>query len=726
VSEDPLYVKRIFAVAESEELTSKQDIKKSSALETGNETTHANVVDNLQDSSGLSNEDMLRFQRRATDTDYKAKESVRVASKSQNTLLNRNQLSKLVRNLVRATQTISNPTESDIQTRFSFWDFGGQFLFYATHCLFHSRRAIYLLVFDLSTNLSSVVYDTDSPVADDERTMQYYFEFWMNSIHSFVGTEDGSEPTVLLVGTHKDKIPGDDHAKQKYTDKYFEEIRKLFDGTSLSKHIFPEDFAIDNTVSDDVSLADLRRRIIEIGNQISKTSEIPAKWIPLELSMDRSKDLKVITFSQIQDIDSKNEFPINNVEEIKLFLRYHHAKGTYIYFDEPQLSEYIFVDPQFIVNAFKSIITCSRFITNDSSLRPMWLKLLSEGKLENRLIDVQWSKDEDLIKHKNILLMALNKHNILSEVTKYDEETNKSSPTGWYIVPSFLRNSVPLENKERFFRGRLRTLIRFVMKFKNSTIVPLVYHRLLSACVGRWSIAEDVTQPMIFQNLCVVRIDRAHAGVLELDLNCIELWLVSLGPAAVNCEQADGFRRFAESVVKYEFRKLKQADDQNIIPYSVCFKCNDESHGVSGSKKIEEMDLDGNEYVICPDLKLHNSFTVAAAKSQWFTDINLSKQEAHVLLTDKVMSKISQHIGKDWEQLGLQLGLSRAQIDHIIEEYPRSAKSRRFCMLELWRNVMGKSATMGNLVNAMKKCSSVHIDWNEMKNLTEDKKGKAN
>lgn len=41
------------------------------------------------------------------------------------------------------------------------WDFGGQFVYYATHQIFHSRNAIYLLVFNLNENLDDLLVDED-------------------------------------------------------------------------------------------------------------------------------------------------------------------------------------------------------------------------------------------------------------------------------------------------------------------------------------------------------------------------------------------------------------------------------------------------------------------------------------------------------------------------------------------------------------------------------------
>lgn len=104
----------------------------------------------------------------------------------------------------------------------TFWDFGGQFIYYATHQIFHSRDAIYLLVFDLTKDLESILVDYD--FQDRKDKMKNSLLFWLNSIHAFVGTEDGLQPTVILVGTHRDKFQGDVDAK-------FEEIIDLFAGT---------------------------------------------------------------------------------------------------------------------------------------------------------------------------------------------------------------------------------------------------------------------------------------------------------------------------------------------------------------------------------------------------------------------------------------------------------------------------------------------------------------
>ena len=64
---------------------------------------------------------------------------------------------------------------------FSAWDFAGQEIYYATHALFLSSNAIYLLVFDLR-------HPNESRI-----------EFWLNSVAS-----RATGAPAILVGTHLD------------------------------------------------------------------------------------------------------------------------------------------------------------------------------------------------------------------------------------------------------------------------------------------------------------------------------------------------------------------------------------------------------------------------------------------------------------------------------------------------------------------------------------------
>ncbi|XP_053375676.1 probable serine/threonine-protein kinase pats1 [Mercenaria mercenaria] len=383
------YVKRLVSVAVSEETESKEQQTLSVAKPNASQGQKPKV----REDSPTSHNEVRDTQENVSET-----KSVSSTENEKN-----NDISNKVPVLspegkeafVKALRTNQSFSEPERQTVFNIWDFGGQYIFYATDTIFHSRRAIYLLVFDLTLDLNQCITDEQFPVETDARNMKYFIQFWMSSIHSFVGSADGSVPKVILVGTHKDKLKGKRYEREKYIQSYFEGIRNMFDGTNMSYHIHFNDFAVDNTVANDPSLNSLRETIIRIGDEQSETFAIPLKWIQLEKSLLERKHFKLISLKFVLAIDSENEFPLNDIEQVKLFLRYHHAKGTFVYFDEAPISEYVVLDPQYLIDAFKCIITSERFCTNDPDIRPFWNMLLTEGRLEKHLIDRQWGKPED-------------------------------------------------------------------------------------------------------------------------------------------------------------------------------------------------------------------------------------------------------------------------------------------------------------------------------------------
>ncbi|XP_045170816.1 uncharacterized protein LOC123533243 [Mercenaria mercenaria] len=557
--------------------------------------------------------------------------------------------------------------------------------------------------------------------------MKYFLQFWMSSIHSFVGSADGSLPKVILVGTHKDKLRGNKYEKERYIKTYFENIRQIFDGTDLSNHIQSDDFAVDNTDSKDPSLNSLRETIIKTGDELSQTQtvEIPLKWIQLEKSLLERKHLKLISVKFVMAIDSENEFPLGDMEQVKLFLRYHHSKGTFVYFDEEPISEYVVLDPQYLIDAFKCIITSERFCTNDPEIRPLWKMLLSEGRLEKQLIDRQWGKPENeldmFMENKEILLSFLVKHHIISEAKAFDEKAELSTGLGWFVVPSLLSDHSSRTEKIEFLNGKKFTKLHYVLFFNSSPILPTVYHRLVSAAIGKWPVAKAGKKTLLFKDMCIVRLNVDHAGITEIRHDNIEMTVVSLCHTTdVNSEQADGFRRFLKSVTAHEFQKLRSTEETNGKPYTVMFRCNHGSHGASGSENLISMDdMRRGNVVPCPDLMSHD-IDIEMAKEEWFQENKSITVIPYNRLTDKLLSSLSQCIGENWQLLGLELGLTQVQLDHIFEDHPRSAVMRIYAMLQRWCQKDVDKATLTVLVGTLQRCTHVHVDWDKLRNVIDE------
>ncbi|XP_060585558.1 uncharacterized protein LOC132741420 isoform X2 [Ruditapes philippinarum] len=614
---------------------------------------------------------------------------------------------------------------SNIAGNLEIWDFAGQFIFYATHTLFHSKRAVYLLVFDLSTPLSEVVKDSEFPMETGGKTMEQFIKFWINSIHSYVGSNDGSEPPVILVGTHKDRLAGDELQKSKYADAYFERIRKIFEDSPILNHIQAKDFVVNSVDINDKEIVELRKEIIRIGMKQSEI-KLPAKWIALEKELIKLRYMKIIPFSKVVEIDSQNDFPLKEEEQIKLFLIYHHTKGTLFFFDEEPISAYVVLDTQYLIDAFKGIVTSERFCKKEPQYRYFWNLLQQQGKLTMELIDRVWESNYDFLKHKKEILMFMQRHYIISEVKSFDENTGTSNGLGWYIVPIFLRDHSDNNTVIEFLKGKRQTSLRFLMLFQYTPVVQIVYCRLVAALVAKWSVvqisvSEQEKEFLLYENLGAFRLDSLNAGVVELQQNRIEMRVISLCTSRnVDSITADKFRRFAESVVISEFSKLRHSSTIQGKPFHTCFRCNDECHGLNGSHEILQMEtLKGKSIEPCLHMPVSHEIHPKQALSEWFEDISTIGLLEDCQVNEKQLSKIAQTIGYNWELLGSELDLSNAEINQISMDNQTSSM-KIFKMLLKWEARQQGNATVNRLIQAMKSTKSLTVEWDEVMNIIEE------
>ena len=148
------------------------------------------------------------------------------------------------------------PEESVVSIE--LWDFAGQHLYYASHPVFLSSRALYILV----CNLSKSLHDTAKPCVrqgsrnvdlenPNRETNLENLLSWLSTVHSVAQMrretcDDVEEevpylrPPVIIVGTHADK-PFEDIATMKT------QIQNATAGKDYEGHVLRTIFSIDNT-----------------------------------------------------------------------------------------------------------------------------------------------------------------------------------------------------------------------------------------------------------------------------------------------------------------------------------------------------------------------------------------------------------------------------------------------------------------------------------------------
>ena len=162
---------------------------------------------------------------------------------------------------VRGKHGKSDIIEGESVVSMDVWDFAGQQLYYASHPLFLSSRALYILVHNLSKPLLAQAQPcvrqgtSDIPLKNpkNETNLENLLS-WLATIHSITqvkGEQDiGAQsrlsylrPPVLIVGTHADK------QSPQYIAGVKSEIQKRISGKEYGKHVVPPLFSIDNTSS---------------------------------------------------------------------------------------------------------------------------------------------------------------------------------------------------------------------------------------------------------------------------------------------------------------------------------------------------------------------------------------------------------------------------------------------------------------------------------------------
>ena len=213
-------------------------------------------------------------------------------------------------------------------TFINIWDFGGEAVFHATHQIFYSTDAIYLLLIDLSEpierKLPHTEFNKDAKAKLNLETIEDLCKYWINTIDAYTGSKERKSP-IFLVGTHKDEIKFPNENKP---EKVLEKIRNQF-----PEAVKDETFLIDNTSSSNDEIEKLKAAIFTCAKENECLArEIPKKWIPLENSIREIKKKKFVTFQDICDIDRQNLVPLDREEEIKDFLAYQHRQGSIVYF----------------------------------------------------------------------------------------------------------------------------------------------------------------------------------------------------------------------------------------------------------------------------------------------------------------------------------------------------------------------------------------------------------
>ena len=137
----------------------------------------------------------------------------------------------------------------------------------------------------------------------------------------------------------------------------------------------------------------LRKCILDVIRELSHTNEyIPIKWLRYEkaLKVVLDEGHKRITFEHARRIASE-VYQIHDHQEFVTVLDFLHDQRIVIHFDDNvELNKLVVLDPQWLIDVFKTVITVKRYDRMEKRLKELWLKLEREGILEEKLLKHMW------------------------------------------------------------------------------------------------------------------------------------------------------------------------------------------------------------------------------------------------------------------------------------------------------------------------------------------------
>lgn len=441
------------------------------------------------------------------------------------------------------------------------WDFAGQLVFYATHPIFLSPRAIYLLVNNLNRNpediASRVVHQQRYARKEDKdciKTNADYLDLWFSSISCFAtgfkATEkeldkmlpEGFEgslpdqlPPVILVCTHAD-CPYDPSAEAKDLAL---EAYGLLKGKPYSNHLFKDYFAVNNTTSGSKvkcpEVQRLKKAITSIAHQLPHVKQdIPIKWLTFEKALQSRKESRhCIDLEEARQI--ARECEINDDQHTHV-LNFFHDQRSVIHFDDSEvMKNLVILDVDWLIKVFKKVITVKRYSGESADEAKLWEKLQNKGILADKLLHIVWNDLQDGESSES-LIAIMEKFGLLFP---WPSKSGKE-----YFVPSILMSPPEKDVTEHLTKALFPSLfIRFkqppsqdgsVSSEVRYVPVPLgSFSRLILRFI-QWCAEKqpNPSPPKLFQDYASVSIypDEKCQVVLLRRFSFIELVVVKTNP----------------------------------------------------------------------------------------------------------------------------------------------------------------------------------------------------
>ena len=494
------------------------------------------------------------------------------------------------------------------------WDFGGQSVYYQTHPIFLTEKAIYVLVSDLSRDpdenaippVKTGLFEDKVDIECSQKNLDY-LDFWMSSIYSLVSLDVLSSqetapnvvprrlPPVFLVCTHADVPFGGSNARDLALKTY-----GFLQHKTYKEHLYKDVFVVDNTKSGSeeecTEVKRLREEVLAVAKELQLTKEeIPVKWLRYENKLRKKHD-KWITREEAKWI-AFEDCGIQEDDEFSTLLNFLHDQRIVIHFSgSPELERMVILDPQWLVDVLKNVITVRRFKHTEHPIKDLWIQLEETGILDEKLIDHAWRDLLDNQESHKSLIAIMERLSLISPWPS-------SKDSKQYLVPSMLMSPPTDDVLQLLDSVNVPSLF---VTFASGRVPPGLFSRLilhfLQWCGEEW---KSKVSPELFHNFAMFHIlpDQGISVIFWCHSTAIEVAVYSGGNDEKRADISRAVHwklRFILECMRKEFHWL------NNVKYDMCVCCPVCSR--PGSVKCRDHDVHGCEclhFLSESDLRQH-------------------------------------------------------------------------------------------------------------------------
>ncbi|XP_061193937.1 uncharacterized protein LOC133202179 [Saccostrea echinata] len=438
---------------------------------------------------------------------------------------------------------------SDPEKKITMSDFAGQCAYYASHQIFLSPRAFFILVLNMEKRFDDQVGEE---VCSQEGsiykgwTNRDYLEFWMKSIHQY----SSDKAPVILVGTHSE------NRTEEEKELFFREVWKTLDmKKSLQKHIdVKRRFAVG--FHDSESIEKLKLSIADVVCRLDHWGEeLPQSWAMFETFFREKKIRKILSRDEIQLFNETlpEGIKLQTIEDMSAMLQFFHDIREIIHFNQQFLNEAIILDVQWFADAFKNVITDKNHAKEDLfEFASEWDKFNETGELDETLLSVIWRMNNNgYIEHKEDILLYMEKLGLLA----------KMSDKKWY-VPCMNKMQFPVDCFSSYPASS-------ILCYRFDVLPAGIFHRLVATCMQiPWEIFSDEDRGCIYQTAAIFEFQDQHhiimLGMTQTDIQ-LQVFVLEGEVDVLVCHQ---IRERIEGILQ----NLSNTFEKN-TEFHVAFKC---------------------------------------------------------------------------------------------------------------------------------------------------------